>query len=258
MDTDPHHWIHALRHSHDRLASLVRTLDVDQLRSPSYHEWTIAEVISHLGSAAELSLQWLEAGVKGAEPPGRETVPAVWDAWNARTPEQQATDGLAWDERLVQRFESLSDDELARFHLSLFGMELDAANFVRTRLTEHTIHAWDVEVTFDPNALVAADAVTLVIDTLGFVAGRVGKPQGKKLRLRVRTSDPERDLFLGVDDAVELTEWTDQPTDGDLRLPAEAFLRLVYGRLDPDHAPEVEITAPDVTLDDLRRVFPGV
>ena len=40
----------------------------------------------------------------------------------------------------------------------------------------------------------------------------------------------------------------------DLVLPAEAFVRLVYGRLDPDHTPAVRGTAD---LAELRAVFPG-
>jgi len=39
-------------------------------------------------------------------------------------------------------------------------------------------------------------------------------------------------------------------------LPAEAFIRLIYGRLDPEHTPELAI--PDIDLDTLRRGFPGV
>jgi hypothetical protein len=42
--------------------------------------------------------------------------------------------------------------------------------------------------------------------------------------------------------------------DPDLVLPAEALIRLVYGRLDPEHTPPVGGTAD---LDELRRVFPG-
>jgi hypothetical protein len=38
-------------------------------------------------------------------------------------------------------------------------------------------------------------------------------------------------------------------------LPAEAFVRLVYGRLDPDHTPP--LTSRQVDLDRLRRAFPG-
>ena len=47
------------------------------------------------------------------------------------------------------------------------------------------------------------------------------------------------------------------PRDGQrqLVLPAEAFARLVYGRLDPDHTPPVEGDAE--SLDELRKVFPG-
>jgi len=40
----------------------------------------------------------------------------------------------------------------------------------------------------------------------------------------------------------------------DLELPAEAFVRLVYGRLDPDHTPRVD---GDFDLESLRHVFPG-
>ncbi len=44
--------------------------------------------------------------------------------------------------------------------------------------------------------------------------------------------------------------------DGHLTLPAEAFLRLVYGRLDAAHAPAVERSG-ERGLDDLRTAFPG-
>ncbi len=39
-----------------------------------------------------------------------------------------------------------------------------------------------------------------------------------------------------------------------LHLPAEALIRLVYGRLDPEHTPAIE---GDADLDALRRTFPG-
>jgi hypothetical protein len=45
--------------------------------------------------------------------------------------------------------------------------------------------------------------------------------------------------------------------DQALELPAEALLRLVVGRLDAAHTPPVALSAGHVTLDDLRRVFPG-
>ena len=42
----------------------------------------------------------------------------------------------------------------------------------------------------------------------------------------------------------------------ELRLPAEALIRLVYGRLDPAHTPPVETRGVD--LDELRPIFPGL
>ncbi len=57
---------------------------------------------------------------------------------------------------------------------------------------------------------------------------------------------------FGVD-SVELVSGDDTATP-DLVLPAEAFIRLVYGRLDAAHASAVD--APAV-LDELRAAFPG-
>lgn len=237
---------------------MVRPLTPDQLRSQSYDtEWSIAQVLSHLGSQAELFMGWLSAAVERTEPPGRESMQPVWDAWNGRSPEEQAGDSLEYNERLVRRFEALTDDQLAGMHLSLFGMELDAVGLARLRLAEHALHTWDIGVALDPAAQVAPESVALLIDALGFIAKRAGKPQGTTFRLHVRTSEPERDLLLHVAGEVSIAGWDGGAADGELRIPAEGFLRLVYGRLDPDHAPAVAITAQNVTLDNLRQIFPG-
>jgi len=45
-------------------------------------------------------------------------------------------------------------------------------------------------------------------------------------------------------------------TDADIELPAEAFIRLVYGRLDTAHTPPG--VKEGTTLDQLRTLFPGV
>lgn len=257
METDPLVWMHALRQSQDRLAVIASPLTSQQLRGPSYDtEWNIAQVLSHLGSQAELFEGWLTAAIEGTEPPPRESMQPVWDAWNASDPDEQSRDWLSYNERLVEHFERLSEAQLAGIHLSLFGMELDAPNLVRLRLSEHAVHTWDIADALDPSAEVIPEGVALLIDTLRNSMGRAGKPQGRQLRLAVRTTDPEQRFLLRVDEAVELTETSDPGTENELRIPAEAFLRLVYGRLDPDHTPHHEMTG-DVSLDDLRRIFPG-
>jgi uncharacterized damage-inducible protein DinB len=60
-------YVRAVRASHDRLAGVVAGLDADALRAQSYaSEWTIADVLSHLGSGAEIFSRFIEAGVTGA------------------------------------------------------------------------------------------------------------------------------------------------------------------------------------------------
>ena len=94
-------------------------------------------------------------------------------------------------------------------------------------------------------------------DTLGPLAARSGKPDGTKLRLHVSASDPQRDFTLESGDTVTLAPSApgEDPGLPDLQLPAEALVRLVYGRLDPAHTPPVETRGVD--LDELRRLFPG-
>jgi uncharacterized protein (TIGR03083 family) len=265
--TGPRTWIGALRSMHDSLDSLIAPLSPSRLDGPSYcGDWTIAQVLSHLGSGAEIFGMFLDAGLAGGDPPGREAFQPIWDVWNARSAEQQAAAWRRSDALLVERFEAVGDEALAGLHLDLFGMELDAVGLLRMRLSEQTVHTWDVAVALDPAARLAAEGVDLLAGTLGQFAGRLAKPPGEHFRVAVHTTDPRRDLMLTVGDKVELTaEDQGQPghaarrgeqADGELRLPCEAFIRLMYGRLDPDHTP-AGVAAGGVRLDVLRAVFPG-
>jgi uncharacterized protein (TIGR03083 family) len=134
-------------------------------------------------------------------------------------------------------------------------MDLDMTGLLRMRLGEHAIHTWDVAVALDPAARVAPDAVGLLVDTLGQLAARAGKPDGTQLRLHVSATGPERDFTLESGETVTLVPSGGEESPPELRLPAEALVRLVYGRLDPAHTPPVETRGVD--LDELRRIFPG-
>jgi uncharacterized protein (TIGR03083 family) len=258
MDPDPHHWIASLRASHDRLAALAGPLDTKELEGPSYDsEWTIAQVLSHLGSQAEIFSLFGDAALEGRDLPGQEAFSPIWDAWNSRTPDAQAADGLAVDEAFVRRAEGLTDEQLSGIRLPMFGQDLDAAALFRMRLGEHAVHTWDVAVALDPSAEVSSDAVDLLIDGLGDLVGWGGKVDGGPRRVRVRTTGPDRDVLISVSDAVSLGDWDDGEADAVLTMPAPAFLRLIYGRLDGAHTPPVTIDGPSETLDDLRLVFPG-
>jgi uncharacterized protein (TIGR03083 family) len=249
-------WIDALRNSHDRLRAIAGPLGPDQLGQRSYaSEWTIAQVLSHLGSQAEIFGLLLEAGLNGGDPPGREAFARIWDQWDARSPQAQAADALEADRAVVERFESLDPGQLDRVRVAAFGMEVDAARLAGMRLGEHAVHTWDVAVALDPAATVSPEAVALLVDTVGPLAARAGKPGGTARRLRIVTTGPDRVFLLETGETVSLTPGESAEPLPEVRLPAEALIRLVYGRLDPGHTPPVHTDGVD--LDDLREIFPG-
>jgi len=257
METNPAPWIDALRNSSDRLRKLAAPLGPDQLQQPSYaSEWSIAQVLSHIGSQAEIFGLFLDASLSGQDPPGQDVFPAIWATWDAKSPADQAADALRGDATVTERFVALDDEQRGRLRLSAFGMDLDVTGLARLRLSEHALHTWDIAVALDPAATLAPDAVALLIDTVGQFVGRAGQPGGVQRRLHVSTSSPVRHFTLETGDTVSLVPAEYRPGLPELGLPAEAFIRLLYGRLDPAHTPAVETQRVD--LDDLRQVFPGV
>ena len=158
VERDPHRWIRALRNSQDRLTALVEPLGPDQVGAASRAGgWSIAQVLSHLGSQAEIFGGFLDAGLAQSEPPAPDTFPPIWEAWDARTPPAQVADSVTANEAFVRRLESLSDTQLDTIELSLFGMEVDAVRLLQMRLSEHAVHTWDVEGALDATAAVSAD-----------------------------------------------------------------------------------------------------
>ena len=260
METAPQTLIAALRNSHERLASLVHAISDDFLTSRSYcTDWSVAQVLSHLGSGAEISLMMLESTLRG-EPMDREAFPAVWDRWNAKTPAQQAADCLPADDAHISRLEGLTQAELDGMSVDFLGMKLDAAGVVRLRLSEHAVHTWDVAAAIDPDAVLAPDAVALLAGQVFWLAERTGRPGERPFRARLRGSGPEADLLLDVADKVTLAPWPAdgaEQVSGEIQLPAEALIRLFYGRLDPGHTPPAEVTGDPALLDLARAVFPG-
>jgi uncharacterized protein (TIGR03083 family) len=245
-----------LRRSHEKLARLTEPLGVEELSQVSYAaDWSIAKVCSHLGSGAEIFGLILDASLVGEDAPGPDVFSPIWDAWNTRSPLSQARDALFVDNAFVTRLESLDDKQRSRVHLNLFGQSFDATGLARLRLGEHAVHTWDIAVTLDKDATVAPDAVDLLIDSLDGLAARSGKPDGKSARLTIETENPERHFTLETKDTVALTAHRSDGHSADLTLPAEALVRLVYGRLDALHTPPID--ERDVNLVELRRIFPG-
>lgn len=253
----------ALRATHDELAAVVTGLSDDELTGPSgASEWTVAQVLSHLGSGAEISLATVRAALGTVPPLAPDFNQSVWDRWNALSPQQQSAGFLTADEELLTTLEALSSDTRQALHIDLgfLPAPVPLATLAGMRLNEAAQHSWDVRVSTDPAAAIATDTATVLADhfagDLGFLLGFSSKPDALA---NAAVVDIESSGFtLAVADTVTLTTAASQPT-AVFSGPLEAFIRLLGGRLTPRHTADdvdVEVTG-NVTLDDLRRVFPG-
>jgi uncharacterized protein (TIGR03083 family) len=249
MTTDP---IAALRASHDRLRSTLAPLSPDEIRAPAYpSEWSIAQVLSHLGSGAEIMTLAVDTAPDSVP---RESYPPIWDRWNAKDADAQVADGLASDGALVARIEGLAGDTAARYQV--WSGEVDIVGLAASRLFEHAVHTWDVVVAVHPGATLAQDAVEIMLPGLGRLVGFAAKPHGFASRIHITTEEPADEYLLTLGDTSSWSTWDGGAADATLRLPAEALIRLVYGRMDAGNTP-VGVEAEGIGLDDLRAFFPG-
>lgn len=254
--------IEALRSGHDDLAALVRDFTAADLARPSgASEWDISQVLSHLGSGAEISLATLDGALNGAGRPEGEFNQGVWARWDAMSREDRAAGFLDASESLVRRYEGLDErtrDGL-RLDLGFLPEPVDVATAAGMRLNEFAMHAWDVKVAFDPAATLAPEATPLLFGPASMFIGFLGRPaelNGRPLTISVNTTSPERSFGLDVGEKAALVDAPDNP-DAVLSAPAEWWLRLVAGRHAPEHTPGTVTLDGTITLNDLRRLFPG-
>lgn len=246
-----------LRATHDRLAAHVGTLTVEDLSASSgAAEWSVADVLSHLGSGAEINRHTFLASLEeGHERPENHD---VWDRWNALPPAEQAAAFVESDRRLVELLESLTPEQRASSTIDLGFMPapVPIATAIGMRLNEQTLHGWDVRVAHDPDAALSDEAARLMVrhylEGMGFMLGFIGKAAELDEPARVAFGDHT----LVIADKVRLEAGTDGAT-ATYAGPFESVVRLVSGRLGKEHTPtDVEVTG-NVTLDELRQVFPG-
>jgi len=256
--------LQALRLSHNQLAGIAGRLDAAALTAASYcRDWNRAQVFSHLGSGAEIALHALRAGLGEAPEPDRE---GIWARWNALPPEAMARGFVEADDRYLAVVEGLDHGRREAVAVPFFLGPTPLAGVLTFRLHEHTLHNWDIRVSLDPQATLLPEAVPLLLDLPPTLARWAARPADAALpgpvRLAVRTTNPQQHYLLTV--SAERAELQDTgsgagtgDTTGELDLPAEAFLRLAAGRLDPDHTPPGTDVHGRPTLDQLRALFPG-
>jgi uncharacterized protein (TIGR03083 family) len=246
--------IAALRRSHDELAAQVHRLEAGTLNKQSgARDWTVADVLGHLGSGAEIGLATVQSGAVD-----QDAMPEVWGRWNAMSPAEKAASFVVADAKFVETYEAFDDDALTNrsVDMGFLPAPIPLATASLFRLSEHALHSWDVYVAFNPTAGVADYAVPLLLEQTTMMAGFVGRPLGRDAMLNIETTAPARQFALTLGESTQLTTGA-ATTDNKLTLPAEALLRMTAGRLGPEHTPSSVTIVGDVTLDDLRKVFPG-
>jgi uncharacterized protein (TIGR03083 family) len=261
MTADPTRLVAALRDAHDRLMSSSMGLGQTELEQMSYcDDWTIAQVLSHLGSAAEIGRHNLLSALGEGpvlERPGQEE---IWARWNKKTPEEQAAGVGASQDALLELLEGLEQERLEALEIPLGpSMKLGSSDTLRLWLGEWSLHSWDVSVVFDPSVRLRPDHVDLILDGLGLLTPWFAKPAGYDgpAKVAVHTLEPERYFLLSTSETPQLQTLSEPADTGaTAELPAEAFVRLFYGRLDDEHLPS-DIALEGVSLDQLRRLFPG-
>jgi len=262
MTTDASERIAALCRSHDDLARFVDDFDERLLDTRSgAADWTVAQVLAHLGSGAEIGHSTLRAALDGQPAPGPDTLPPIWARWNGLGPLDALVGFRQFDERFVEELEALDAGalEALRIDLGFLPAPVDVATFVTFRLSEHALHSWDVHVAFDATATIAPYLPPLLTEHMARMAAWTGRPGGRRGRARIETEAPELHLLLELGDEVTLAPDPDQAVEAatTVRLPAESLVRLLAGRLKPGRTPATVAIEGEWSLDDLRAVFPG-
>ncbi|HEY2793339.1 MAG TPA: maleylpyruvate isomerase family mycothiol-dependent enzyme [Micromonosporaceae bacterium] len=253
--------IAAVTTEHDTTAALARTLTDEQLTTTSGSaEWTVADVLSHLGSGSVITLAGLQAALGEREQPADDFSQSVWDRWNAMTPAEQRDGFIEHDAALVAALNALDDQQRETLQVSVgfLPFPLAVAPFAGLRLSETTQHGWDVRVAGDKTAELSGESAgvlaALFSTELAFLAGFLGKPD--LIAEPVRLDIAESGYGLSITDSIALVSPVDDPTATFSGSIASA-LRLIAGRLRPEHTPtEVTVTG-NITLDQLRTAFPG-
>lgn len=254
--------IAALRSGFDDLAGRVAGLTDQQLAGPTgADEWDVSQVLSHLGSGAEIAQNTLQVSLEGKPNPGLEFNKPIWARYDAASPRERLGWFHAANEALTQSFESLSEEtrQSLKIDMGFLPFPIDVASAASYRLNELALHSWDVRVGFDPAATVAPEATPHLLALAANLAGFLGKADaldGTTAVIAVTTTDPGQSWTLALGEKVSVSPGTPDHADGALTLPAEAWLRLLTGRLKPQYTPEGISATGAASLDLLRRVFP--
>jgi uncharacterized protein (TIGR03083 family) len=222
-----------------RLAGELRRLDAAGWDAPSACTgWSVKDVAAHMAESNDRFYQVISAALRGEVAP---EFTAPQRAERQAAVEAGSTDVIV--EQLVGRgaacfdmLEGATAEELAR-GVTVPAGQLSLAQVAPQRLSECTLHSWDIRVAREPGATLDADAVPLLLDGAIASAGRLGSrgaPSARNATYAVDvTGSGGGPVGVVVEQrAVRASRGAPARPDATLRLSGEAFVRLVWGRLD--------------------------
>jgi uncharacterized protein (TIGR03083 family) len=234
----------AIREEATSLATYGRSLDQAGWDAESWCEgWTVHEVVSHLVEGTERFGMQTRAGVAG------EPVPEF--SIEERTARRQQVKTMPRDtllDELVRRntafldyLQGLSEADLTRAEVPLPAGRLSPLQVAQLRLQEMALHHWDCLAPTNPNAPLKAEAAGLMADYILGTAGRLAKKDelaGLNAVYRCELSGPGGGpvTITCRDGAAQVARGAAGAADVTLRLPTEALLRLVWGRVPLEQA----------------------
>ncbi|HEY7067959.1 MAG TPA: maleylpyruvate isomerase family mycothiol-dependent enzyme [Chloroflexota bacterium] len=199
--------------------------------------WAVRDVAAHLSQGAERAVIVVRHALDGAEPP-----PLAPEDRAARMRELRGLLGPALAERFPRdidaAFRLLEAADAAAFRtvVTVPAGPHTLLQFAHQRLSEAALHHWDVRAPRDPAATLRPEAAALLVDYLLSRMARMVEhdanagdvtygfelegPGGGPVTLTIR--DGTATATRGAPAAPRAT----------LALPAEAWIRLVWGRLD--------------------------
>jgi uncharacterized protein (TIGR03083 family) len=230
-------------------------------------EWRVRDVAAHVTDGAERAVVVARAGLAGEPVPQYDTAERRRRHAALRgLPGAELADRLQRD--LAAVFQALDGVPAATLHgtvVPMGGGPHTLAQFADQRLVETGLHAWDIRAGGNPDAILAPETAAAIID---FVLWRVPRlahgadAHGAAPRYLCELEGPGGGpvtLAIGQG-GVAASRTRDAGEGATLTLPVEAFIRLVWGRLDLPRALDRGVVRTAVPRDDmlaLSALFPG-
>lgn len=239
----------------ERLTRYLTALPPEAWSQPSAcARWQVADVVAHLTTMGHGFADRLARGLQGdcSAPPG---LPPVSAHDEDRFAELIAQRSVAERERLGAQLlpTFIAGNEALHQQLATVGPRewetlcyhppgpITVHDMVRIRLTELTMHGWDIRAPFDPDFHLAPENIPVLLETVSRAVRRAFRPDASRttpLRYRFCLTAPlaaTQDIVLSSSGGQVDTTGTAE-ADVVLQCDAEPYLLVLFGRWTLEHA----------------------